>query len=463
MPLVQVRHRRGEEDLEIVGRGLIAPHDAGLIANRAAIEPAGMTSLQAALRRHETWQGHIGDIVITDDAEGQIDDESNIDPTRLVYEGQRLLAQTFAAVFDEEPDETLVRGLIGPILERERMQIAEIILSREKWGWGIDLTLEVPLRGQTVAESLRRADAVREMIETAYAQEFDVGAATSLIRAGHPELLIGMFENEWLDAKRVPYRLDLPTERYELAKDVAAFANANGGLVLIGVKTKGRPEGDEIRSVNECVLADVSLREWRSLIDKRVHPRIEGLLIERIERSTAERGVVLVQVPSQADRHKPFLVLGTRDGNQVSELGFTYAVRDGDGTRAPRIEVVHQLIRAGQAALDSNDALGQVEDIRSDIERLELATWEDWLRDIVLAAASVGFEVIRDGEFVIFRRDSLPELKIQTTTVGPPVDMLQRQNLLEKLATMGLPVDINRRGFLSPQQQAGDSSASASS
>lgn len=461
MPLVQVRHRRGEEDLEIVGRGPIALHDAGFIANRAAIEPVGMTSLQAALRHHEEWQGYTGDIVITDDAESQIDDESTMDTTRLVYETQQLLVQTFAALFDEEPDETLVRSLIDPTLERERMQIAEVRLSKEKWGWGIDLTLEVPLRGQTVAESLRRADAVREIIETAYAQEFDAGAAASVIRAGHPELLIGTFESEWLDAKRSPYRLDLAAERYELAKDVAAFANAAGGLILIGVKTKGRPEGDEIRSVNECVLADVSPREWRSLIDKRVHPRIEGLSVERIERSSVERGVVLVQVPGQADRQKPFLVLGTRNGSQVSELGFTYAIRDGDGTRAPRIEVVHQLIRAGQAALESNDALEQVADIRSDIERLRLATWEDWLSDIVLAAASAGFEVIRDGEFVVFRAEGASQLRVQATTVGPPVDMLQRQDLLERLAAMGLPVDTNPRGFLSPQPQVDDSSGPA--
>jgi schlafen family protein len=456
MPLVKVRYRRDEEFLEVEGLGRIVSTDAGLVATREVLEPAGLTSLQAALRRYEYFWGAPDGVYVTDEDEAHIDDETQLDPTSLVFRDGHLMAQTFAAMAQEMPDEQLLRSLVAAIVERERMTIVRIRLVEEKWGWGAWLTLEVPIRGKTAGEALHGADAVREMIEVGHAQEFDLGSAASVISAGHPELLVGLLENGWLEAKRAPYRLDHEVDRYELAKDVASFANATGGLILIGAKTKGRPEGDEITNVNGCVLADARPGKLRSLIEKRVHPRIEGLRAEQVPLSSDGRGVVLIEIPSQADSRKPFLVVGTRSGDRVSELGFTYAVREGDRTRAPRIEVVHQLIRAGHAALESNQASAVVEEIRADIDRLEAATWEGWLRDIVPAAVAGGFDVEREGEWVVFRKGDGRPLKIQATSVGPPADMLQRQRLLEQLGEMGLPVRTNPKGFL----VLGDHSAS---
>jgi len=50
--------------------------------------------------------------------------------------------------------------------------------------------------------------------------------------------LIGREEDAWFEAKqRSPYDLTPPTGRYELAKDVSAFANADGGLLVVGLTT----------------------------------------------------------------------------------------------------------------------------------------------------------------------------------------------------------------------------------
>src|SRR5207245_3548384 len=90
-----------------------------------------------------------------------------------------------------------------------------------------------------------------------------------LIRGGRSRLPVGMRENDQLETKGAPYRLENPTQEYELAKDVAAMANASGGLIVLGAQTKRRREHDEIRKINGCRLSDVSPRRYHNLIRRR--------------------------------------------------------------------------------------------------------------------------------------------------------------------------------------------------
>lgn len=453
MALAKVRHRRDEEYLEVEGSGRILRTDAGLVGNRDVVEPAGLTSLQAALRSYEySWGGSEIDVHVTDEPEEQIDDDSQIDQTSLVFRDGRLLARTFLAVFDQKPDEAVVRNLALPMLRREGASLVDVYLSEEKWGWGVCLTIEVPIARRSVGDALRLADLVNGVVIGAYPDKFDAKSAAVVVRARHPELLEGLFENDWFDAKRAPYRLGEKTDQYELAKDVSVFANANGGLILLGAKTKGRPAGDEVTSINGCRLTDVRADQMRALIRKRIYPRVEGVSVEPIPIWSYDRGVVLIEIPPQLESQKPFLVVGTRSGGEISELGFTYAVREGEGAEAPRIEVVHQLIRAGKAALAGEGSLSEVEALRADIERLEAANLEGWVSDIVLAAARNGFHVRQDRDSLIFRKGDAEPITIQATTPGPPADLLHRQQLLEWLADQGLPVRKNVKGFLEPLQ-----------
>ena len=62
-----------------------------------------------------------------------------------------------------------------------------------------------------------------------------------LARRAVPEFL-DVLENEFIDFKAEPYRLDNDNQKAELAKDVSAFANTSGGFIIIGVKTTRLPE-----------------------------------------------------------------------------------------------------------------------------------------------------------------------------------------------------------------------------
>lgn len=447
MSLAKVRHRGSDEHLEIVGRGRILPHDAGLVANRIILEPVGMSSLRTALCHYKHWMGGFPDVLATPLDEELIDDECQVDESRLVWHDEKLMAQTFVPAEGRKPTEEFIASVLATTLQRERMQLAEVSIWPEKWGWSVYLTLEVPLRGQSVGVSLDRADMIGSLLQIALNGGFDSGSAAALVHAGHARLLIGSFENEWLDAKSAPYRLDEPGS-YELCKDVAAFANAEGGIVVIGAKTKKTPEGDRIRSINECLAADVPVRKWLATVEKRVFPKVDGLSVDFVPGNSRERGVAMIHIPRQKEIHKPFLVTGTRNGDRVSELGFTYAIREGEGTRAPRIDILHQLIRAGQGVIGESQALSEVAQVRADVDRLALAAWENWLQDIVAATQAEGFLVERDRGFVVFRRGDNATVRVQAAQAPPPADLVQRQRLLERLADLGLKVHTNPKGFL---------------
>jgi hypothetical protein len=449
--LAKVRYTQGDEFLEVVGVGRIVSTDAGLVANRSVLERAGMTSLREALVRYEfSWGSLHGNVHVTGEREDEIDDESQVDEISLVFDDGRLLAQAFIAV-ETQPDEQVILSLAAPLLARNRASIVEIVSHEEKWGWAVWLTLEVPIRRKSVGDALRLADLIYGAIVGAYPAEFDFASAAAVIRARHPELLVGVFESEWLDAKRSPYRLDEKGDQYELAKDVASFANQRGGLILIGAKTKRRREGDEIHAINGCRLPEADPVALRSVIQRRIYPRVERVSIDRIPLSSPDAGVVMIEIPPQQESQKPFLVSGTKSGSRLSELGFTHAVREGESTVAPRIEVVHQLIRAGKAALAGDASSSTNESLGSDVQLRGAERGESWMSDIVFAAVKAGFNVERNGDSVTFRRGDVGPLVAAATAAAPPADVLQRQILLEGLAELGLPVQRTVRGLLRPE------------
>jgi len=89
--------------------------------------------------------------------------------------------------------------------------------------------------------------------------ELDAWPNHRLSRARRGEPLVGTEESDQLDFKLAPYVPDAPHQKWELAKDVAAFANRRGGVIVIGVHTERRPNkiielAGEIRPVRKAVV-----------------------------------------------------------------------------------------------------------------------------------------------------------------------------------------------------------------
>ncbi|MGA5253353.1 helix-turn-helix domain-containing protein [Streptomyces pseudogriseolus] len=176
----------------------------------------------------------------------------------------------------------------------------------------------------------------------------DLKSALAALDAQEPGSLLGLRETQWLDAKAAPYQLAGPKAVEELAKDVAAFANGGGGLIVIGIAT--RPEHDEevLDRIVGLDPAAVNVDQIRKLIRQWITPAPRGV---RVGWSGADgERVVFIDVPEQAAG--TLFVVPAPVGKPGSPRTDTVAVpmRDGDSTHwLPRAEI-QQLLSAGVRA-----------------------------------------------------------------------------------------------------------------
>lgn len=105
--------------------------------------------------------------------------------------------------------------------------------------------------------------------------ETQAGLIEALARADY-EPVIATPEAHWVDFKRGPYTLDTPRGQWELAKDVAAMAEARGGLIVIGYATERHvAEWIEVASEHHPVPKRlVDPQRYRDIVAERVYPHV---------------------------------------------------------------------------------------------------------------------------------------------------------------------------------------------
>jgi hypothetical protein len=140
---------------------------------------------------------------------------------------------------------------------------------------------------------------------------------------------VGTPESAVLDVKSGVYPLDDLAGAGELIKDVAAFANSRGGLLLVGFGTRvdnGREIIDELKPV-PARLVDVD--RYRKLVRDRVRPLIRGLTVDFYPVDD-QRGVLVIDIPAQPETAKPFVVPGPDGRKAPTAVGVP--IRDADAT-----------------------------------------------------------------------------------------------------------------------------------
>jgi Putative DNA-binding domain len=214
--------------------------------------------------------------------------------------------------------------------------------------------------------------------------------------------LLGVREDLEVEFKRQPYRLDAEGERFELAKDVCAMANAAGGVIVIGVQTERREESplDEAVRIRAFERGLVDEERYVAIVTERVYPRIQGLRVEFKAQPAggggeAQRGLVLIDVPPQAEGDKLFLVqrpvsqgtatpgwlvgVAVRSVGRVDErrVGEIHALINRGYTLSSRIEELHGEVGAIRERLDAEPAAP----VETPADRLPQAL-ADWLAEL---------------------------------------------------------------------------------
>ncbi len=209
------------------------------------------------------------------------------------------------------------------------------------------------LRGRRVSDARALAEEVGTLASAVSSRgALDAGAIEELVLAGRADLLIGQHEHQTFEAKGALYNRSAPDGRYELAKDVAAFANSvNGGLIVCGLRTRKVKGSDVVKAAEPLKLAGVQVRDWIKAVLRLVVPAPEGFAVRTYPRSAAA-GYVLIVVPSQPEHVKPFLVqAGRRSDGRIVETDVTVPIRIGEDTEYSDAAALHGMLTAGRVAL----------------------------------------------------------------------------------------------------------------
>jgi hypothetical protein len=165
------------------------------------------------------------------------------------------------------------------------------------------------------------------------------------IVTGNANLLIGQAESVWLDAKNQHDFRDLQ-KKYDLAVDVASFANsADGGLIVVGLATTRDPmKRDIVTSVCGCDANEIDINSCRDSIHQRVFPRICDLAITPAE--CHGKQLLAIFIPVQSDQSKPFIVshIVSKSNHKNAHGAMTIPYRTGDQNSIMSTIEVHSLL-----------------------------------------------------------------------------------------------------------------------
>jgi predicted HTH transcriptional regulator len=177
--------------------------------------------------------------------------------------------------------------------------------------------------------------------------------------------LVGEVEGQFLDVKSQPYKFaeGLDAKR-EFAKDVAAFANAKGGYILIGFTTQKTPlrPGEEIVAPNPIPSDQFNIEQYIKLLEEWLYPRPVDVDIKFGSfGADANKGILVVFIPPQAERSKPFLITKTFTDKKTTEVFLGYAERRLDFTAPMKVAELHHALRVGLSL--ERELLGRIDNL----------------------------------------------------------------------------------------------------
>ena len=173
----------------------------------------------------------------------------------------------------------------------------------------------------------------------------------SLVETGEFQQLIGEFEGQHLDAKAQPYSFASGNDaKREFAKDVAAFANASGGCIIIGAETtvSSLQAGEQITALKSFPETLFNADQYCKIINEWLYPELNGLIIKwRPNKDARQSGIGVIFIPSQAPETKPFLLTRTIGDKKTTEILLGYAERRIDRTDIKSVVELHHAMRTG--------------------------------------------------------------------------------------------------------------------
>jgi len=173
------------------------------------------------------------------------------------------------------------------------------------------------------------------------------------VKNRHLEQFVGMRESEFFEAKgKNPYDLDSESGRFELAKDVSAFANGKGGYIVIGLGHESAPD-EKTDIVNELELLSnehFSINKYKGVLKEYVYPEIEDLEVDFVvDPKEKELGIGYIYIPAQKEDKKYFFIKKIWKDEKIQEIVFGISQRLGSSCDPLDVAQLHHQVRSGMS------------------------------------------------------------------------------------------------------------------
>lgn len=195
----------------------------------------------------------------------------------------------------------------------------------------------------------------------------------TILESGNFDDLIGVVEDEYIEAKQEPYQLEDEHNKQELAKDISGMANSKGGVILLGVRTHRHPThfGDEITRVRPFPQDMVDADQYQDILKVWVYPSLHGVEILWFPSSAdSQKGIAAIVIPKQPLDNRPFLITRTVDDTgKQTRLVFGYVERKRSTVDPMSVQRLQTLVRDG---LRFNSLHQQIESVQQTLEDLRI-------------------------------------------------------------------------------------------
>lgn len=183
-----------------------------------------------------------------------------------------------------------------------------------------------------------------------------IDAVAQLLATRNLAGFVGLKEDQWFDAKRAPgYDLGTSAGRFELAKDVSSFANADGGHIIVGLTTSDVPDEqtEEVNGLELIVEGAFNVGAIQGVLNEYLHPRLQGLTINWVEDvAGGGHGVGIIRIPPM-DHDKRFVLMKqVVDGEtRLPQIVFGIAVRRGSNSIPLTVEQLYRICQEGRSSV----------------------------------------------------------------------------------------------------------------
>lgn len=262
---------------------------------------------------------------------------------------------------DDEDDSAearaTIRRLLAPLSAKLATPVVRIRTAMTVMPPVLVVELGPPIARRTVRAVLDIAREFHALLRAIDGVGLVPATVAGLVRSGDVSALVGQPEFDWLEAKAPPPRLDDDHGKLEFAKDVASFANtADGGILVYGLKTAKRSQGDIIESVRTFPVGSMQPTRLVAILRARLRPVPLGLQVEVVEVGDTGQARGFVHTPPQDRARQPFIVHGVSLSGRVRETFVGIPLRVGEETVWEDPSGIHSLLAAGRAALAVADA-----------------------------------------------------------------------------------------------------------